>query len=124
METTTMAVTAKVAMKIQEIQSKYDQQKTHLASIFDDQLAKIETDYRKQLEELSAELFTFKNNQRKQRMEIQEAYLKSRREMMHHKHEAQLNIELSRQKECLKARLEVNQQGTALSGESEETTVA
>ena len=117
----TMEATAEVAMKIQAIQEKFDQQKTHLVSIYDEQVAKIETDYRKQIDALSVALFKFKDNQRKQRMELQEAYLKSRREMIHRKHEAQTKLESARQKECLKARLEANQQAASLSGESDGT---
>lgn len=116
-----MATTAEVAMKIQEIQSKYDQEKLHIASIFDEGVAKIETGYRKQLDNLSVALFKFKDNQRKQRMELQEAYLKSRREMMHRKHEAQTALESARQKECLNARLEANQQAAVPSAESDGT---
>lgn len=117
----TMATTVEVAMKIQAIQEKFDQQKTHLVLIYDEQVAKIETDYRKQIDALSVALFKFKDNQRKQRMELQEAYLKSRREMIHRKHEAQTKLESARQKECLKARLEANQQAASLFGESDGT---
>lgn len=120
METKNVVTTAEVAMKIQEIQAKYDLQKTHLVSIFDDQVAKIEADYRKQRDELSAELLKFKSNQRKQLTELQETYMKKRREMLHRKHEAQTKLESARQKECLKVRLEESQQA-ALLGESDVT---
>lgn len=114
-----MVTTAEVAMKIQEIQAKYDLQKTHLVSIFDDQVAKIEADYRKQVSELSMELLKFKDNQRKQRIELQETYMKNRREMLHRKHEAQTELESARQKECLKVKMLARQQITAPSGETE-----
>lgn len=118
METKTMTATAEVAIKIQEIQEKFDMQKTHLVSMFEDEVAKIEADYRKQCDDLSAELLKFKDNLRQQRTRLQETYLKKRREMIHRKHEAQTSLESARQKECLKVRLWAKQQETALSEES------
>lgn len=124
METKTMKTTPEVAMKIQEIQEKFDQQKTHLAIMFDEQVAKIESDYRVKRDELDVELFKFKDNQRKQRLELQETYLKARREMIHRKHEAQTSLESTRQKECLKVRMAAAEQEAAEaapSGEAEGT---
>lgn len=111
--TQVMKITPEVAIKIQEVQKLFDQRKVQLASVFDEQVAKIESDYRKQLDEMGAELFKFKNMQRKQRLDLQEAYLKARREMIHRKKEAQTSLESERQQACLKVRLEALPSGKA-----------
>ena len=95
-----------VAIELQEVKKQFDQKKVQLASVFDEQVAKIESNYRKQRDEMDAELFKFKDMQRKQRLELQETYLKARREMIRRKHEAQTSLESERQQACLKVRLE------------------